>query len=47
MPTIDQVKRSEGMIAVPGGRVWYRIDGADAPGIPLLVLHGGPGAPHD
>lgn len=37
----------EGMIAVPGGRVWYRIVGADSPGVPLLVLHGGPGAPHD
>ena len=47
MPSIDQAKRSEGMIAVPGGRVWYRIEGPDAPGIPLLVLHGGPGAPHD
>ncbi len=38
---------SEGMIPVPGGRVWYRIVGKDAPGVPLLVLHGGPGAPHD
>lgn len=38
---------SEGMIPVPGGRVWYRIVGKDAPGIALLVLHGGPGAPHD
>ena len=37
----------EGMINVPGGRVWYRITGAGAPGIPLLVVHGGPGAPHD
>lgn len=34
----------EGMIPVPGGRVWYRIVGADTEGTPLLVLHGGPGA---
>lgn len=37
----------EGMIAVEGGKVWYKITGADRSGIPLLVLHGGPGAPHD
>ncbi len=37
----------EGFIDVTGGRVWYRIAGADKPGIPLLVLHGGPGATHD
>lgn len=36
----------EGYIPVTGGRVWYQVVGAgDA--IPLLVLHGGPGAPHD
>lgn len=37
----------EGMIPVPGGRIWYRIAGGDAPGVPLLVIHGGPGATHD
>jgi proline-specific peptidases, Bacillus coagulans-type subfamily len=37
----------EGMINVTGGRVWYRIVGANRKGIPLLTLHGGPGAPHD
>ncbi|MDD4485055.1 MAG: proline iminopeptidase-family hydrolase [Methanoregula sp.] len=36
-----------GTIPVSGGNVWYRICGADRPGTPLLVLHGGPGAPHD
>jgi proline-specific peptidase len=35
----------EGFIQVPGGKVWYRIVGADRPGIPLLTLHGGPGMP--
>lgn len=37
----------EGFVEVTGGRVWYRIVGADKVGIPLLVLHGGPGVPHD
>jgi proline-specific peptidase len=37
----------EGYITVTGGRVWYQILGKDKKGIPLLVLHGGPGAPHD
>ncbi|MCF8228370.1 MAG: proline iminopeptidase-family hydrolase [Bacteroidales bacterium] len=37
----------EGFIEVTGGRVWYKISGAGKTGIPLLVLHGGPGVPHD
>jgi proline iminopeptidase len=32
----------DGFITVPGGPVWYRISGTGS-GIPLLVLHGGPG----
>lgn len=32
----------EGFISVTGGRIWYQVSG-DGPGIPLLVLHGGPG----
>ncbi len=36
----------EGYVAVPGGKVWYRVVGSgDA--IPLLTQHGGPGAGHD
>ena len=35
----------EGVVSVDGHRVWYRSVGRD--GIPLLVLHGGPGAGHD
>lgn len=35
----------EGYVDVPGGRVWYRVVGT-GPGIPLLTLHGGPGATH-
>lgn len=39
----------EGYIPVDGYRVWYRIVGGGAghERIPLLILHGGPGAPHD
>ena len=32
----------QGFVDVPGGPVWYKVAG-DGPGIPLLVLHGGPG----
>ena len=35
----------EGYVQVPGGRVWYRIEGSGT-AMPLLVLHGGPGATH-
>jgi proline iminopeptidase len=38
---------TEGYVDVPGGRVWYAIEGSEAPGVPLLCLHGGPGIPHD
>jgi proline iminopeptidase len=34
----------QGMIDVPGGRVWYRVVGSGTRP-PLLVLHGGPGIP--
>ncbi|MHC1726342.1 MAG: proline iminopeptidase-family hydrolase [Syntrophobacteraceae bacterium] len=37
----------EGYIDVPGGKVWYRKIGEEREMTPLLVLHGGPGAPHD
>ncbi len=36
----------QGYVKVEGGRVWYRIAGGGS-GLPLLTLHGGPGAPHD
>ncbi len=36
----------EGHISVPGGRVWYKIVGSGDT-IPILVLHGGPGSPHN
>jgi len=40
---MSEVVSQEGYIPVTGGRVWYRIVGAGT-GIPLLTLHGGPGA---
>jgi proline-specific peptidase len=39
-------EQREGMLQVPGGKVWYKVVGA-GPGVPLLLLHGGPGAGHD
>lgn len=36
----------EGLIDVPGGRVWYR-EMRQGSGVPLLCLHGGPGASSD
>jgi L-proline amide hydrolase len=40
---------TEGFIPFRGYRTWYRVVGdSEAPGkLPLLVLHGGPGASHD
>jgi proline-specific peptidase len=40
---------AEGTIPFKGLETWYRIVGdGEAPGkLPLLLLHGGPGAPHD
>ena len=37
-----------GFIDVPGGRIWYRVDGSRHDSLPpVLVLHGGPGMTHD
>ncbi len=37
----------EGYVEVEGGKIWYRKTGIGRPGIPLLVVHGGPGASCD
>ncbi len=37
----------ESFLSIDGHRIWYGIAGEGAPGIPLLVLHGGPGVPHE
>jgi proline-specific peptidase len=39
------MEAEEGRISIDGHHVWYRRVGSD--GIPLLTLHGGPGAGHD
>ncbi|WP_264060971.1 proline iminopeptidase-family hydrolase [Mycobacterium montefiorense] len=36
----------EGTAAVPGGNVWFKLIGGGR-GLPLLVIHGGPGFPHN
>jgi len=41
-PETGQVVRT-GMVAVPGGNVFYEISNPDAEGTPLLLNHGGPG----
>lgn len=38
--------RGEGFLDVAGGKIWYRVDG-DGSGVPLLVIHGGPGLSSD
>jgi hypothetical protein len=40
---------SEGALDWEGGRTWYRVEGDLGAGgsAPLVVLHGGPGGPHD
>ncbi len=40
------MKREEGFLKTSGGKVWYEIVG-DSVKTPLLVIHGGPGYPHD
>jgi L-proline amide hydrolase len=41
------IHEQEGFVPVDGYRVWYRIaGGSDHELFPLLILHGGPGAPH-
>lgn len=37
----------EGHISVSGGKVWYKVVGKNTKGVPVLVLHGGPGASYD
>ena len=41
-PAPPALPAGEAYLAVPGGRIWYRVSGAGA-GTPLILLHGGPG----
>ncbi|GAB4315357.1 MAG: proline iminopeptidase-family hydrolase [Candidatus Zixiibacteriota bacterium] len=43
---VAALDRGEGYLNISGGKVWYRVDG-DGSGVPLLVIHGGPGLPSD
>lgn len=36
----------QGYIKTDGGNIWYSISGLDKPGVPVIILHGGPGASH-
>src|SRR5438045_1506965 len=36
----------EGYLPVTGGKIWYRLTGADKTQPALIALHGGPGASH-
>ncbi len=40
---MGDIPTNEGFVSVTGGRVWYRTVGAHD-GVPLLLIHGGPGA---
>src|SRR3954468_20410064 len=39
----------DGLMDWEGGRTWYRVDGDLGTGAraPLVIVHGGPGVPHD
>ena len=43
---MTSVVSKEGMLEVTGGKIWYRVFGTKKK-IPLIVLHGGPGFPHN
>lgn len=41
-PATPALGPGEGMLAVPGGRIWYKVSGTGA-GTPMFLIHGGPG----
>src|ERR1700754_330251 len=44
--TQSKVTAGERFIEVPGGQVWVNVVGSGG-GVPLILLHGGPGGGHD
>jgi proline-specific peptidase len=46
MSAAASTQSREGFVAVPGGKVWFQVVGGGS-AVPLLTLHGGPGAAHD
>jgi proline-specific peptidase len=49
MESLPLLRVQEGYVPVDGYRVWYRMIGGNGQDekLPLMILHGGPGAPHD
>jgi len=41
-PHTPAIPLGEARLAVPGGRIWYRVSGTGT-GLPLVLIHGGPG----
>ncbi len=41
--TCQDLQPGEGFVNVQGGRIWYKVLG-DGDGLPLMVVHGGPGS---
>ncbi len=39
--------QQEGFVKICDRNIWYRVEGMNKPGVPLLIIHGGPGFPHD
>ena len=37
------MEAEEGYLQVTGGKVWYKLFGQGAAGLPLVIVHGGPG----
>ena len=37
----------EGYVTVPGGRIWYEVQGRYSKMKPVITIHGGPGVPHN
>jgi proline iminopeptidase len=40
-------KNKQGYVEVTGGKIWYEIVGSENKGVPILLLHGGPGFTSD
>lgn len=38
-------RAKQGRVPVAGGELWYRLTNPDAAGVPLVLIHGGPGIP--
>ncbi len=38
---------TEGRLTIEGRETWYRVTGDLSTGVPLVLLHGGPGAAHN